>query len=38
MTALDKIQASIAKLHGNERDQLAKHADYLAWLKKQGKR
>lgn len=38
MSAIEKILASVAKLHGNERDQAAKHAAYLAWLARKGSR
>jgi hypothetical protein len=31
-TTLDAIIASINKLHGGERDQRAKHADYVNFL------
>lgn len=31
---IHQVIESVQKLHGNERDQLAKHAAYLQWLKR----
>jgi septal ring factor EnvC (AmiA/AmiB activator) len=38
MNAIEKIDASVAKLHGDERTRAAKYAAYLAWLKKSGRK
>jgi hypothetical protein len=35
MSNIEKVIASIEKLHGGERDQRAKHAEFIAWQKRQ---
>jgi hypothetical protein len=32
MSNITKVIASVTKIHGGEREQVAKQADYLRWL------
>lgn len=32
---IQQVIKSVERLHGGERDQLAKHREYLQWLKRQ---
>jgi hypothetical protein len=38
MRVIEKIIASIRKLHGDQREQAAKHREYLEWLERRGQR
>jgi hypothetical protein len=35
MTSIEKVQASVAKLHGGEREQRSRYDSFIAWQIKQ---